>query len=393
MYECCDGNERADNADAGGDAARFRLLGVDRDAKARRGRLTTPHGTVETPAFMPVGTAAAVKAIKPEDVKGVGAEIILSNTYHLFLRPGHEIVRAAGGLRRFMNWDGPMLTDSGGFQVFSLGAMRKITEEGVEFRSHIDGSARTLTPESSIEIQNALGADIIMAFDECTDYPSDKRYAEEAAERTARWLARCKSAHRDTERQSLFGIMQGGMYKDLRRRNAERIVDMDLPGYAIGGLSVGEPKELMFEILDDCTERLPAEKPRYLMGVGSPDAIFAGVASGVDLFDCVLPTREARHGRVMTSRGNLNIKNARYARDFGPLDPDCDCYACKHYSRAYIRHLFKAGEMLSATLLSVHNLRFLLRTMEGIRRAIESGDFTSHREAFFQKFLNSDTLE
>jgi queuine tRNA-ribosyltransferase len=243
-----------------------------------------------------------------------------------------------------------------------------------------------LTPERAIEIQNALGADIIMAFDECVAYPADKTYAEQAAERTARWLIRCKAAHKDTDRQSLFGIMQGGMYRDLRRRSAERIVAMDLPGYAIGGLSVGEPKALMYEILDDCADLLPSHKPRYLMGVGTPDALFEGVARGVDMFDCVLPTREARHGRVMTSRGLLNIRNARHERDFGPIDPDCDCHACTHYSRAYIRHLFKANEIMSHTLLSIHNLRFLVRTMEGIRRSIEEGNFSAHKEAFLRKY-------
>ncbi|MDR1953390.1 MAG: tRNA guanosine(34) transglycosylase Tgt [Clostridiales Family XIII bacterium] len=367
-------------------AVRFQLLHTDPATKARRGRLTTPHGTVETPVFMPVGTAATVKAVKPEDVKALGAEILLSNTYHLFLRPGHEIVKEAGGLHTFMNWDGPILTDSGGFQVFSLGAMRKIKEAGVEFRSHIDGGAHMLTPEKSIEIQNALGADIIMAFDECTDYPVDRTYAEEAAERTTRWLLRCKAAHRDTERQSLFGIMQGGMYKDLRKRSAEQITGMDLPGYAIGGLSVGEPKQMMYDILDDCVDLLPADKPRYLMGVGSPDALFEGVERGVDMFDCVLPTREARHGSVMTSRGDLNIKNARYARDFGPLDPECDCYTCSHYSRAYLRHLFKSGEIMSAMLLSIHNLRFLTRTMEEIRQSIEDGRFLAFKESFFSSW-------
>ncbi|MDR0357500.1 MAG: tRNA guanosine(34) transglycosylase Tgt [Clostridiales Family XIII bacterium] len=370
----------------GKDAIKFELLATDRNTKARRGRLTTPHGEIDTPVFMPVGTAATVKAVKPEDLRALGARILLSNTYHLFLRPGHEIVREAGGLHAFMNWDGPILTDSGGFQVFSLAAMRRISEEGAEFRSHIDGSKHMLTPEKSIEVQNALGADIIMAFDECADYPIDHRRAEEASERTSRWLERCKAAHEDTDRQALFGIMQGGMYKDLRRRSAERIVAMDLPGYAIGGLSVGEPKALMYEILDDCDDLLPREKPRYLMGVGSPDALFEGVARGVDMFDCVLPTREARHGAAMTSRGGLNIKNARFERDFGPLDPECDCYTCTHYSRAYLRHLFKSGEMLSATLLSLHNLRFLVRAAEGIRRSIESGEFVAYKEAFLRKY-------
>lgn len=371
------------------DAVKFELIKTDDETKARRGRLLTPHGIAETPVFMPVGTAAAVKAVRTSDLKDIGASVVLSNTYHLYLRPGHEIVREGGGLHRFMNWDGPILTDSGGFQVFSLGDIRKITENGVEFRSHIDGSRQVLTPERAIEVQNALGSDIIMAFDECTDYPVKKTYAEEAANRTFRWLKRCADAHRDVGRQSLFGIMQGGMFDDLRRRSAEQIVSLDLPGYAIGGLSVGEPKELMYGILDGCVDLLPAGKPRYLMGVGSPDALFEGVARGIDMFDCVLPTREARHGSVMTSEGSLNIKNARFERDFGPLDPDCDCETCRNYSRAYLRHLFKAGEILSHMLLSVHNLRFLIRTMERIRAAIEAGDFAALKKDFLNRYYGS----
>ena len=317
-------------------AVTYQLMKTDSRTRARRGRVITPHGVIETPVFMPVGTAATVKAMRPEEVREMGAEIILSNTYHLYLRPGHEVVKAAGGLHRFMNWDRPILTDSGGFQVFSLGAMRKIREEGVEFRSHIDGSKHMLSPERSIEIQNALGADIIMAFDECTPYPADRSYVKDSLERTTRWLRRCKEYHKDTERQSLFGIMQGGMYKDLRKESAQQIVEMDLPGYAIGGLSVGEPKELMYEIMDDCVELLPADKPRYLMGVGSPDCLFEGVERGIDMFDCVLPTRIARHGMAMTSQGRINIKNARYEKDFTPLDPNCDCYTRRNHSRAYL---------------------------------------------------------
>ncbi|MDR0852146.1 MAG: tRNA guanosine(34) transglycosylase Tgt [Clostridiales Family XIII bacterium] len=368
------------------DAVTFKLLKEDAKTKARRGRVSTPHGDIETPVFMPVGTAATVKAVKPDDLTDIGAQIILSNTYHLFLRPGHDIVREAGGLHQFMNWNGSILTDSGGFQVFSLGKMRKITEGGVEFRSHIDGSKQLLTPEKSIEIQNALGSDIIMAFDECTDYPSDRTYTEAASDRTTRWLERCKAAHHDTERQSLFGIMQGGMYPELRKKSATEIVKLDLPGYAIGGLSVGEPKPLMYEILDECVDYLPKEKPRYLMGVGSPDALFEGVSRGIDLFDCVLPTREARHGKVMTSQGGINIKNEQYTRDFGSLDPECDCYTCRNFSRAYLRHLFKSGEMLSAMLLSIHNLRFLISTMEKIRLSIEEDRFEAYKEAFLEKY-------
>ena len=271
------------------DAVTYELIKEDPRTRARRGRLHTPHGTIETPVFMPVGTAGTVKAMLPEEVKSLGAEIILSNTYHLYLRPGHDIVREAGGLHKFMNWDRPILTDSGGFQVFSLGAMRKISEEGVKFRSHIDGSSHMLTPEKSIEVQNALGSDIMMAFDECAPYPADHSYVKNSLERTTRWLRRCKEAHKDTERQSLFGIMQGGMYKDLRYQSAMEIVELDLPGYAIGGLSVGEPRELMYEVLDYATDYLPKDKPRYVMGVGTPDHLFEGVERGVDMFDCVLP--------------------------------------------------------------------------------------------------------
>jgi queuine tRNA-ribosyltransferase len=335
---------------------------------------------------MPVGTAATVKAVKPEDVREAGAEILLANTYHLFLRPGSETVSAAGGLHRFMNWDGPILTDSGGFQVFSLAAIRSITEDGVSFASHIDGSPQTLTPEKSIEVQNALGADIIMAFDECIPYPASHEYAEASTERTARWLARCKAAHSDTGKQALFGIMQGGMYHDLREKSARQITDMDLPGYGIGGLSVGEPKEVMYEILDRCMGFLPEDRPRYLMGVGSPDALIEGVYRGVDMFDCVLPTREARHGKAMTYAGPVNIRNSKYAEDFSPLDEACDCYTCRNYSKSYLRHLIKSGEILGATLLSIHNIRFLTRLMADAGSAIEAGGFEGFREEFLLRY-------
>lgn len=367
-------------------AVTYELIKKDEKTKARRGRLRTPHGVIETPVFMPVGTAATVKAMRPEEVKALGAEIILSNTYHLYLRPGHDIVREAGGLHKFMNWDRAILTDSGGFQVFSLGDLRKITEEGVEFRSHIDGSKHMLSPEKSIEVQTALGSDIMMAFDECAPYPADWDYVKQSMERTTRWLKRCKAAQRDTEKQALFGIMQGGMYKDLRRQSSEEIVELDLPGYAIGGLSVGEPKELMYEILDDCVNYLPADKPRYLMGVGTPDYLFEGVERGVDMFDCVLPTRIARHGMAMTSAGRVNIKNAQYERDFTPLDSECDCYTCRNYSRAYLRHLFKCDEILSAMLLSNHNLYFLVNLMGNIRTAIEEDRFLEYKQAFYAAY-------
>ena len=367
-------------------AVTYELIHRDKKTGARRGVIHTPHGDIQTPVFMPVGTQGAVKAMRPEQVADMGAEIILANTYHLYLRPGHEIVREAGGLHKFMNWDRAILTDSGGFQVFSLGQLRKITEEGVSFQSHIDGSRHMLSPEKAVEIQNALGSDIMMAFDECAPYPADREYIKDSMERTCRWLERCKTAHKDVERQSLFGIMQGGMYKDLRRESAERIVDLDLPGYSIGGLSVGEPKELMLDILDDCVDLLPEDKPRYLMGVGTPDYLFEGVERGLDMFDCVEPTRIARHGLATTSHGRINIKNAKFERDFTPLDPECDCYTCRNYSRAYIRHMMKSGEMMSAMLISNHNLHFLIHMMAGIREAIEEDRFTEFKKEFYEKY-------
>lgn len=367
-------------------AVTYELIKKDSRTKARRGRVNTPHGPIETPVFMPVGTAGTVKAMKPEEVRDMGAQIILGNTYHLYLRPGHEVVKAAGGLHKFMNWERAILTDSGGFQVFSLGAMRKISEEGVEFRSHIDGSKHMLSPEKSMEIQNALGSDIMMAFDECAPYPADRNYVKNSLERTTRWLKRCKEYHKNTEQQSLFGIMQGGMYKDLRKQSAEEIVELDLPGYAIGGLSVGEPKEIMYEVMDDCVDYLPADKPLYLMGVGSPDCLFEGVERGIDMFDCVLPTRIARHGMAMTSQGRVNIKNAKYERDFTPLDPNCDCYTCRNYSKAYLRHLFKSDEILSSMLMTTHNLHFLVNTMAGIRKAIEEDRFLEYKKEFYDSY-------
>ena len=367
-------------------AVNFELIKTDSRTKARRGRITTPHGVIETPVFMPVGTQGTIKAMRPEQVKEMGAQIVLSNTYHLYLRPGHEIIKEAGGLHKFMNWDRAILTDSGGFQVFSLGKLRKISEEGVKFQSHIDGSTHMLTPEKAIEIQNALGSDIMMAFDECAPYPAERDYVKASLERTTRWLKRCKDFHKDIEKQSLFGIMQGGVYKDLRKQSAEEIVELDLPGYAIGGLSVGEPKEMMLDVLDDCVDYLPKEKARYLMGVGSPDYLFEGVERGVDMFDCVLPTRIARHGLAMTSHGRVNIKNAKYTKNFEPLDSECDCYTCKNYSRAYLRHLFKADELLSGMLLSNHNLHFLINMMSGIRTSIEKDNFLEFKKEFYDKY-------
>lgn len=364
---------------------KFSLLQKDTSCKARLGLLHTPHGTVETPIFMPVGTQAAVKTMTPEEVKEVGGRLILSNTYHLYLRPGHELIREAGGLHRFMNWDGPILTDSGGFQVFSLGPLRKISEEGVTFRSHIDGSEHFFSPEKAVEVQEALGSDIAMVFDECAPYPCTHEYALEALKRTIRWARRCKDAH-SREDQSLFGIVQGSTFPDLRRQSAEELRELDFPGYAVGGLSVGEPKELMYEMLDVTEEFLPAEKPRYLMGVGSPDCLVEGVIRGIDMFDCVLPTRIARNGTVLTRTGKLVVRNAEYARDFKPLDPGCECYACRNYSRAYIRHLIKAGEVLGIRLTTIHNLHFLQKLMQEIREAIRKGTMLEYRHDFFANY-------
>ncbi len=349
---------------------KWTCLKKDENSMARRGRLETPHGAVETPVFMPVGTQATVKAMTPAELEEMGARILLSNTYHLYLRPGADLVAAHGGLHGFMQWQGPILTDSGGFQVFSLGELRKIREEGVEFRSHIDGSKHLFTPESVMDIEGKLGADIAMAFDECIPYPATYEYAKAATARTGRWAARCKAAH-CRENQSLFGIVQGGMYKDLRALSAAELVEMDFPGYGIGGLSVGEEKPLMYEILEHTTPLLPQEKPRYLMGVGSPDCLVEGVLRGVDMFDCVLPTRIARNGTLFTSQGKLVIRNSQYKEDMRPLDEQCSCYACRYFTRAYVRHLFMAGEILGARLATIHNLHFLVSLMAELRLAIE----------------------
>lgn len=365
---------------------KFELIKEDKNTKARLGRIYTSHGIIETPVFMPVGTRATVKAMTPEEVKSLGAEIILGNTYHLYLRPGHDLVQEAGGLHKFMNWNGPILTDSGGFQVFSLGEFRKITEDGVEFRSHIDGSKHFISPEKSIEIQNALGSDIIMCFDECTPYPVTYEYAKQSMERTSRWAKRCKDYHKNTDKQALFSIVQGGMYKDLREKSAKDLVQMDFPGYAIGGLSVGEPADMMCDILDFTTPLLPKDKPRYNMGVGSPDYLFESVIRGIDMADCVLPTRIARNGTLITSQGRLIIKNAKYKRDFSSLDPECDCYACKNYSRAYVRHLFNVNEILGARLATIHNLYFLIKLMENIRKAIKEDRLLEYKDEFYRKY-------
>ena len=355
----------------------YELKHICSQSGARYGVLHTPHGEIETPIFMPVGTQATVKAMTPRDLLDVNANIILGNTYHLYLRPGHKLVEEAGGLHRFMRWDRPILTDSGGFQVFSLAKINDIHEDGVLFRSHIDGSKHFFTPESVMEIEQSLGADIAMCFDECAPYPSDRAYTLAAMERTHRWAERCKTAH-TREDQALFGIVQGGMFGDLRIRSAKTITDMGFPGFGIGGLSVGEPKETMYEMLDTLMPYLPENKPRYLMGVGSPDCLLEGVLRGVDMFDCVLQTRAGRNGMALTRRGRMTLKNAKYEHDFSPLEEGCDCYCCRNFSRAYIRHLVKEKEILGAQLLTLHNLRFSLRLMEDVRHAIREdrfGDF------------------
>lgn len=362
-------------------AVSFELIRQCPVTGARAGRLHTPHGVFDTPMFMPVGTQGTVKTLSPEELKALGAGLILGNTYHLFLRPGHEIVRKAGGLHRFMNWDGGILTDSGGFQVFSLGELRKISEEGVAFRSHIDGSRQFLSPEKSMEVQMALGSDIAMAFDECTPYPADYEYARSSMQLTTRWARRCLAVH-NRQDQSLFGIVQGGMYKDLRQQSAEALTQMDFPGYAIGGLSVGEPKPLMYEILEHTTPFLPAGKARYLMGVGTPDCLVEGVARGIDMFDCVFPTRVARNGTAITSQGRVVIRNAAYIDDFGQLDPACDCYTCKNYSRAYLRHLIRCDEIFGLRLMSLHNLHYLIGLMRLIRAAVLDNRFVEFLQNF-----------
>ncbi len=366
-------------------AITYELLHVDKNSGARRGVIHTPHGDIQTPVFMPVGTQATVKAMTPEELKEIEAQIILSNTYHLYLRPGEKLVKEAGGLHQFMNWDKPILTDSGGFQVFSLGPLRKITEEGVEFKSYLDGSKHFLSPESVMQIENDLGADIIMAFDECCPYPSTYEYTKQSMERTTRWAARCKEAH-SREDQGLFGIIQGGFFKDLREKSAKDLIKLDFPGYAIGGISVGEPKEEFLDILRHTTPLMPENKPRYLMGVGSPNYLIEAALAGIDMCDCVLPTRIARNGTAMTWQGKKVIRNATYERDFTTLDEECDCYACKNYTRAYIHHLIKAKEILGVRLLSIHNLRFLTMLMERVRIEIENNNLLKFRDEFYEKY-------
>ena len=371
-------------------AIKFEITHVCKQSGARCGILHTPHGDVETPMFMPVGTLATVKYVSPEELKAIGAGVILSNTYHLWLRPGEDIVAEAGGVQKFMNYNGPMLTDSGGFQVCSLADSRKIHEEGVTFKSHLDGSTLFLSPEKSIQIQNKIGADFIMSFDECAPYPSTYDYMKNSVERTLRWAKRGKEAHQRPEEQALFGIVQGGEFEDLRKLCAETLAEMDFPGYSIGGTSVGESKETMYKMIDYSVKYLPWEKPRYLMGVGSVDAILEGIARNVDMFDCVLPTRIARHGTLMTSQGRVNIKRKEYERDFTPLDPECDCPTCRNYTKAYLRHLNKCGEGLGARLMSIHNLRFLLKLSEDARKAIKEDRFGDFKNEMFKKYgLNS----
>ena len=369
-------------------AVTYELIKICKQSGARLGRLHTPHGIIETPTFMPVGTQASVKGISPDELRALNAGIILSNTYHLYLRPGHELIREAGGLHRFMNWDKPILTDSGGFQVFSLSKLRKITEEGVQFRSHIDGSKHFLSPEKVMEIENALGADIIMAFDECAPYPADYEYTKKSMYLTSRWAERCLKAHTQTQQQALFGIVQGGMYADLRKISARDLVSLDFPGYGIGGLSVGEPAELMYQMLEETVPVLPENKPRYLMGVGSPDYLIEGAIRGIDMFDCVLPTRIGRNGTVMTSKGRVIVRDAKYSRDFTPMDEECSCFACRNHTKAYVRHLLKAGEMYGLRLTTIHNLSFLINLMKSIRCAILEDRLLDFRKEFYAKYYN-----
>ncbi len=363
----------------------FETVHQDKKSGARAGIFHTPHGDIETPVYMPVGTQATVKGVMPRDLKEAGAQIILANTYHLYMRPGDEIVKAAGGLHEFMSWDRPILTDSGGFQVFSLAKLNKIKDEGVYFNSHVDGSLHFITPEKAIAIENNLGADIIMAFDQCSEYGTDYRNSKIAMERTLRWLERCEKAHRNPQ-QALFPIVQGNMFKDLRLKSLKEASQYAKYGIAIGGLSVGEPKPLMYEIMDEMLPYYPTDVPRYLMGVGSPDCLIEGVFRGIDMFDCVLATRIARNGTAMTSRGKVVVRNGRYKEDFTPLDSECDCYCCKHYTKAYLRHLINVGEMMGGMMLSLHNISFLTRLMRNIRQAILEDRLEDFAAEFYEKY-------
>ena len=363
----------------------FELKHVCKQSGARYGILHTPHGDVETPMFMPVGTLATVKYISPEELYQMGSGVILANTYHLWLRPGENVVDNAGGVQKFMNYKGPMLTDSGGFQVFSLAKNKGITEDGVTFKSHLDGSKLFLSPEKSIEIQNKIGADIMMSFDECPPYPVTHEYMKKSVDRTLRWAKRGKDANK-SDWQALFGIVQGGEFEDLRKYSAEELVKMDFDGYSIGGTSVGEDKETMYRMIDYAVPYLPQDKPRYLMGVGSYDAILEGVLRGLDMFDCVLPTRIARHGALMTSKGRVNIRDKKYEYDLSPIDDKCDCYTCKNYTKSYLRHLYKCDEGFGKRLLSIHNIRFLIKLMEEVRIAIKEDRYLDFKEKFFEEY-------
>ncbi|KXB34147.1 tRNA guanosine(34) transglycosylase Tgt [Aerococcus christensenii] len=372
-------------------ALRYELIKKEKHTGARLGRVITPHGVIETPIFMPVGTLASVKSVSPEELKEMKAQIILSNTYHLWLRPGDDLIERAGGLHTFMNWDRPILTDSGGFQVFSLTDIRRLEEEGVHFRSHLDGSKLFLSPEKAIQIQNHLGSDIMMSLDECPPFDASYDYMKHSIERTTRWAERGLKAHQRPNDQALFGILQGGGYKDLRLQHAKEMIGLDFPGYSIGGLSVGESKEEMYKVLDYLTPIMPENKPRYLMGVGSPDALIEGSIRGVDMFDCVLATRIARNGTCMTSKGRLVVKNAAYKEDFRPIDEACQCYTCRNFTRAYVRHLLHCGETFGLRLTSIHNLHFLLQLMEQVRQAIREDCLLDFKEDFFERYgLNVD---
>ncbi len=371
-------------------AINYELIHVCKQTGARYGKLYTPHGVIETPIFMPVGTQATVKTLSPEELNDMKAQIILGNTYHLWLQPGDDIIKEAGGLHRFMRWDHPILTDSGGFQVFSLSQLRKITEEGVHFRHHKSGAKLFISPEDAIHIQNNLGSDIMMSFDECIKLPAEYGYVKQSVERTLRWAERGLKAHKNPKTQALFGIVQGGDYKDLRRLSATELVKLDFPGYSIGGLSVGESKETMYQVIEYTVPFLPLDKPRYLMGVGSPDALLEGSIRGIDMFDCVLPTRVARHGTAMTSNGRVVIRNKQYERDFTPLDHECNCYTCRNYTRAYLRHLMKAEETFGQRLVSYHNVYFLLNLMENVRHAIKEDRLLDYKEQFFEKYGLND---
>jgi len=365
---------------------KYELIKTCKQTGARLGKVHTPHGSFDTPMFMPVGTLATVKTMSPEDLESMHAKIILSNTYHLWLRPGEDIVKEAGGLHKFMNWNHPILTDSGGFQVFSLSDMREIKEEGVHFRHHLSGEKLFFSPEKAMQIQNDLGPDIMMVLDECPPYPASYEYMKASVERTSRWAERSLNSHKRPDEQGLFGIIQGGEYENLRKQSARDIISLDFPGYAIGGLSVGESKEVMNEVLEYTTPIMPSDKPRYLMGIGSPGSLIDGALRGIDMFDCVLPTRIARNGTCMTSNGRLVVRNAKYARDFGPIDENCDCYTCKNYSRAYIRHLINCNETFGIRLTTYHNLYFLLNLMEQVRTAIKEDRLGDFKEEFFEKY-------